>query len=424
MSTLYLFFLLFLFTLASAMNIALGYATALLLRGDFDALGLQNRLAPLAGARLSWLKLPAFPSFGGAKSSVQDPADAAPASNEAAALPDGPAPLEGASLAALKLSEIMATFCQSVYEQDLLLREFLENSGDADRARQLAEGAPKFLERHLKRFNQTVAKFDAISHNAPDWLAGKEAIRTALDSLLADANQARDEFLSTLDSSTNLGDSLAICLRGNIERALALRGRLERGLEKILRVDPTLTRLPPELLEEKGKALLDRAALGARLASSFANGASYCAAALDLNAFRAFNEEHGYAVGALLLDSIDKLLAERLKAGEWCFRLDGARWFLFLTTSDPAAAASRIDQLRQEIAAARFEWAKKEYRVDMRGALLLAHPSDAFERLETSLRDALTFAKQQNQPLVQAEGGEIRPCETNDLGLPPVTITL
>ncbi len=421
MSTAYSLFVLVLFMLVSAANIALGYWAAILLRGGQAALagtGTQG-----AAFNLSWLRMPSLPKFGMKKVVDATPVKAAVEVSPAEPA-TGPAPLEGTSLVCLKLSEIMATFCQSVYEQDLLLREFLENPGDAERATQLADGAPKFFERHLKRFNQAAAKLDAVSQTDPDWLEGKQAVKSALASLLADANQARDEFKREVEHGQPINDALGKCLRGNVDRALTMRGQLERGIEQLLGVDPGFARLPTETLEEKGKHLLGRAWIGARCATSFEKANKFFIASLDLVDFRAFNHEHGYAVGAVILDGLDKLLSESVKAGEWCFRIDGDRWYFLLTTGDLQKASARVDQLRQQINATRFDWAKKEFKVQARAALTSAKAGDKFDQLEIALRESITVARRQNEPLMHADGAEQKPLKHTDLKIAPVTISL
>lgn len=423
MSTTYLLFLLVMFLLVSAGNIALGYWTALLLRGGLATAG-GNAGAPAMPTKLSlpWLKLPSLPKR--SRKAEAAPAETVAPATDPQAVPSGPAPLEGTSLACLKLSEMMATFCQSTYEQDLLLREFVENPGDAERAKQLAEGGPKFLERHLKRFNQAAAKLDAVTQTHADWFAGKQTVKSALASLLANAKQAVDEFGREIEQGNPVSEALSKCMRGNVDRALSLRGQLERGIGQLLSVDPGIARLPVETLEEKGKHLLGRAWINARCLEHFGTAKKFFVASLDLIEFRGFNHTKGYAVGAVILDGVDKLLSDNLKTGEWCFRIDGDRWYLLLPMTDQDAAAKRVDFLRQTIAATRFDWAKKEFTVQVRAALTAAKGGDQLDQLEIALREAITAAKRQSRPLVLADGAEMKGLESTDLKIAPVTLTL
>lgn len=424
MSTSYSLFLLFLFLLVSAANIAIGYWVALFLRGGAASTdGSATMAARLIRFNLSWLKLPSLGSLM-AKSKEAPQAPALVVETEPEVPVTGPAPLEGTSLACLKLSEMVATFAQSVYEQDLLLREFLDNPGDADRAKQLADGGPKFLERHLKRFNQAAAKFDAVNQADSQWLDGKQAVRSALASLLADANQACDEFSREVEQGLPVTDALSKCMRGNVDRALGLRGQLERAAELLLSVDPGFARLPVETLEEKGKHILGRAWINYRLVTDFDSAKKFHIATLDLIDFRGFNHQKGYAVGAVILDGVDKLLQDNLQAGEWCYRIDGDRWYLLLNIADQEKAADRLDHLRQTVAASRFDWAKKEFVVQMRGALTAGKGGDRLDRLEIALREAITSGKRENLPLTLADGAEMRALNTADLGMAPVTISL
>lgn len=423
MSTSYSIFLLFLFLLVSAANIAIGYWTALFLRAGAAGTGTAGDTMPTS-LNLNWLKLPKLSSVM-KKTKAEAAQAAAPVVEVAPEAPaTGPAPLEGTSLACLKLSEMISTFAQSVYEQDLLLREFLDNPGDAERAKQLADGTPKFLERHLKRFNQAAAKLDSVNQTDGTWLEGKQAVRSALSALLADAKQACEEFSREVEQGASLTDSLAKCMRGNVDRALGLRGQLERGAEQLLSVDPGFARLPLETLEEKGKAILGRAWINHRLATDFETTKKFHIATLDLIDFRGFNHQKGYAVGAVILEGVDKLLQDNLKTGEWCYRIDGDRWYLLLNIADQEKAAARVDQLRQTVAAARFDWAKKEFVVQMRSGLTSGKAGDRLDRLEIALRAALTSGKRENQPLTLADGAEMRTLSMPDLGMAPVTISL
>jgi diguanylate cyclase (GGDEF)-like protein len=170
--------------------------------------------------------------------------------------------------------------------------------------------------------------------------------------------------------------------------------------------------------------LLGRAWINARCAEHFESAKKFFVASLDLIEFRGFNHTKGYAVGAVILDGVDKLLNDNLKNGEWCFRIDGDRWYFLLSMTDQEATAKRIDFLRQTIAATKFDWAKKEFTVQVRGALTVAKGGDKLDRLEIALREAITAAKRQSLPLMLADGAVMTPLPCNDLGLAPVTLTL
>jgi diguanylate cyclase (GGDEF)-like protein len=78
---------------------------------------------------------------------------------------------------------------------------------------------------------------------------------------------------------------------------------------------------------------------------------------LDLDHFKAVNDEHGHPVGDVTLQAVARLLTERLGQGDVAARLGGEEFGVLLPGEDNRAAGSTAERLRVAIATGRVECA-------------------------------------------------------------------
>jgi diguanylate cyclase (GGDEF)-like protein len=115
-------------------------------------------------------------------------------------------------------------------------------------------------------------------------------------------------------------------------------------ITRISRADPLTGCLNRRGFEERMEAELARAAR---------SGLPVGLILLDLDHFKAVNDEHGHAAGDGVLAAVTHILREHLRAEDQLGRLGGEEFLALLPDAGEAAAASAAEKLRAEVAAAR-----------------------------------------------------------------------
>ncbi|HWS27285.1 MAG TPA: diguanylate cyclase, partial [Xanthomonadales bacterium] len=72
---------------------------------------------------------------------------------------------------------------------------------------------------------------------------------------------------------------------------------------------------------------------------------------IDIDHFKAFNDQHGHAAGDTVLSVVGELLGTSFRAGDTVCRYGGEEFTVILPESDSAAAAALAENVRQAIAA-------------------------------------------------------------------------
>jgi diguanylate cyclase (GGDEF)-like protein len=124
---------------------------------------------------------------------------------------------------------------------------------------------------------------------------------------------------------------------------------LKEGLEG------TLTRLRELAAHDPLTGALNRRAFGDALGAAVARaarGEGGCAVAvIDIDHFKAINDEHGHAAGDAALCRLTALLTERARATDAVGRLGGEEFAVLLDGTDGDGAAAFADDLRRALAA-------------------------------------------------------------------------
>jgi two-component system, cell cycle response regulator len=115
-------------------------------------------------------------------------------------------------------------------------------------------------------------------------------------------------------------------------------------------------RLEALLREDALTGLLNRRAILTQLAGMVSgarrHGHPVSIGILDLDAFKAINDEHGHHVGDAVLIAAVRAMRARLRAEDQLGRLGGEEFLMLLPDTDSAAARSVAEKLRTEVASA------------------------------------------------------------------------
>ncbi|MDU9394596.1 sensor domain-containing diguanylate cyclase [Pseudomonas sp. zfem002] len=101
--------------------------------------------------------------------------------------------------------------------------------------------------------------------------------------------------------------------------------------------------------------LLNRRALDEALAVIDERARPFAAIALDIDHFKAINDNHGHDVGDEVLARLAGVLRECSREGDLCFRLGGEEFLLVLPETPLAAASEMAERLRWQVQATRIE---------------------------------------------------------------------
>jgi len=84
---------------------------------------------------------------------------------------------------------------------------------------------------------------------------------------------------------------------------------------------------------------------------------------IDLDGFKALNDEHGHQAGDQVLRHVGHLLASEKRAGDLVARYGGEEFAAILPHVDAAAALAWSERVRTHLAASRVEWQGKDLAV-------------------------------------------------------------
>ena len=136
-------------------------------------------------------------------------------------------------------------------------------------------------------------------------------------------------------------------------------------------------RLEAMLFEDPLTGLANRRFILTQLAGAVSaarrHGRPLSIAIVDIDHFKAVNDEHGHAAGDRVLAAVARSLREHLRAEDQLGRLGGEEFLALLPDADAAAAAAAAEKLRAEVAALRGRattaaiWASRSASAGRRG---------------------------------------------------------
>jgi diguanylate cyclase (GGDEF)-like protein len=150
----------------------------------------------------------------------------------------------------------------------------------------------------------------------------------------------RDDYPVTEPGAALLWMTIAGIAGFTISELVRQRETLELGLEQIARTD-ALTGLPNRRAWDE--------ALERELARAQRNGTPICAALLDLDRFKEFNDRNGHQAGDRHLAEAADLWRERLRATDLIARYGGEEFSVLLSATSMGQAREVIETLRESV---------------------------------------------------------------------------
>lgn len=118
---------------------------------------------------------------------------------------------------------------------------------------------------------------------------------------------------------------------------------------------------------------------------------------LDLDHFKRVNDQHGHAVGDLVLKAVAACTRSRLRGSDVLGRLGGEEFGLVLPATGATGARHVAEQVRQAVEALELQGDGRPVRVTLSAGVAEAAPSDTPETLMNLADKALYQAKQQGR---------------------------
>ncbi len=178
-----------------------------------------------------------------------------------------------------------------------------------------------------------------------------------------------------------------------LEHSLRELTEAHRQLELLSRLDP-LTQIANRraLLESMEKELRRSRRYHRRLALLF----------LDVDHFKAVNDEHGHAFGDRVLQRLTSIIGTLIRLADIFGRYGGEEFAIGLVECDETMAQEVTDRIRQTIARTTFEWDKHKTKITVSIGVALTTPEvETVDVLMEQADSALYRAKAQGRNRVE-----------------------
>ncbi len=188
----------------------------------------------------------------------------------------------------------------------------------------------------------------------------------------------------------------------------------ERVAEATHRLRDANARLTEAARSDHLTALANRrhfeSALGEMLSRRRGDVDSLCLMLIDLDNFKAVNDEHGHAAGDAVLCAVARVLESAMRAGDLVARYGGDE-FIAQLRCPPAAARERAEEVHRLIEASRVSWQGLELRVTASIGLLCTAVDEAGDpaRLLALVDRAMYQAKRDGRNRVVLLGSDLDP---------------
>lgn len=134
------------------------------------------------------------------------------------------------------------------------------------------------------------------------------------------------------------------------------------------------------------------------IARSLRHGTPLALGIVDVDWFKAINDEHGHLAGDEVLRRIGAVIAAHMRGGDMAARIGGEEFGLLLPGCDAEAAGIMAERLRAAMADTRFELRGEAVPITVSiGLALLAHQHNGLSDLMTQADRALYRAKEQGR---------------------------
>jgi diguanylate cyclase len=139
-----------------------------------------------------------------------------------------------------------------------------------------------------------------------------------------------------------------------IERTGRAEAKLAEATRQAQRLRDDLNALDNDTLQDRLTGLLDRVAMERRLATAAAGPIGYLVAIIDIDGFRAINDEYGHAVGDRVLKAVAETLSSRCSPHPIA-RWQGGRFIILFEGISAPDVFQMIDNARQALAKRRMK---------------------------------------------------------------------
>lgn len=169
--------------------------------------------------------------------------------------------------------------------------------------------------------------------------------------------------------------------------------------------------------------LLNRRAVELRLAERWsslaAGGAPFCVLSIDVDHFKAINDEHGHPAGDAVLRSLGKLLTAQTCASDAAGRAGGEEFWLVLGDTRAPEAAAFAEQLLSEVRGLRVTTGQRAISLTVSIGLAEVRSADenleaVLHRLDLALYRAKAGGRDRLEMARQHDGSAVAPVDRAD----------
>lgn len=179
-----------------------------------------------------------------------------------------------------------------------------------------------------------------------------------------------------------LWGALLLCLLLNTTAGFLVLMQLVLRIQRLTRHDPLTDALNRRAFSE---ALDDAHALMRR-------GQPYALLLLDLDHFKALNDQLGHAAGDAALKRVSQTLSDQLRASDLLARMGGEEFALLLPLTDAAGAQQVAERIRQRIQSQAFDWQGQAWPLSASLGVACAEPADASAEAVLERADRAMYA--------------------------------
>lgn len=220
---------------------------------------------------------------------------------------------------------------------------------------------------------------EQVQQLAPEPTGAGQAIKSLapeLDALtLRVLDIAGDTATTTGDLNRNLVTAMAAMLDTSgadvrpivtnmIDQTAEAEARLNAAVRQAQQLREDLNALHDDASRDRVTGLLNRTAMEGRLATAAAGPTAFSVAMIDVDRFRAINDQYGRAVGDRVLRAVAETLRESCSAypiGRW----GGEEFIVLLDSTSAADAAELVDQARASLTERRMKLRENDQPLGM-----------------------------------------------------------
>jgi len=265
---------------------------------------------------------------------------------------------------------------------DLINRELADIYlllGGAVKSESERQEASRQLQHQMLR---EMSDLEAQAHNASDL----KELKSQVQSQLGNIRQALDKYQQSEQAQQQLAqqlNSLGEKLKSMEQEAEKNRANLEQQRHRALH-DP-LTDLPNrEAYKERSQVEMQR---------WLRYGRPLSIAVVDIDRFKAINDNYGHQTGDKVIKVIGRALAKRLREVDFFCRYGGEEFVALLPETAGEKALALMDSIREAIAKASFNYKDKPLPISVSVGLTQLHQGDTLEQAFERADQALYAAK-------------------------------